>query len=98
MYLSPHSARTAKAPYEEKIKLLFNFFKDSTDNGIKYIDFTKMVRITFIQLYNYSRDELKEILMEDKYMIGELYPSLTKSISEHTKSRGEPSEHGSSTV
>lgn len=37
------AARTAKAPHQEKIKQLFNFFKDEHDNGIRFIDFTKMV-------------------------------------------------------
>jgi hypothetical protein len=43
VYFIKDSARTAKAPHQEKIKLLFNFFKDDEDNGIKFIDFTKMV-------------------------------------------------------
>jgi hypothetical protein len=43
VYPPPDSARTAKAPHVEKIKMLFNFFKDEEDNGIKFIDFTKMV-------------------------------------------------------
>jgi hypothetical protein len=43
VYLPCESARTAKAPHHEKIKQLFNFFKDEHDNGIRFIDFTKMV-------------------------------------------------------
>jgi len=44
MYVFEEAARTAKAPHSEKIKQLFNFFKDEEDNGINFIDFTKMVR------------------------------------------------------
>lgn len=43
-----------------------------------------------MQLYNYSRDELKEILMEDKYMI----PQLNRTISQNLTSL-EPSQSGS---
>jgi len=43
MYTFQHSARTAKAAYIDKVKLLFNFFKDDHDNGIKLSAFTKMV-------------------------------------------------------
>lgn len=78
MYLIYNPAQTAKAPYEAKIQLLFNFFKDRQDNGIKFIDFTKMVPIPTTQLYNYSRDELKEILMEDKCTLGGLNPALSQ--------------------
>lgn len=43
MYFFNDSARTAKAPYWQKVELLFNFFKDDKDNGIKFNSFTKMV-------------------------------------------------------
>jgi hypothetical protein len=43
VYFSCYAARTAKAPYWQKVELLFNFFKDEKDNGIKFNSFTKMV-------------------------------------------------------
>jgi len=43
MYGVVEPAQTAKAPHSQKIKLLFNFLKDDKDNGIKSVDFTKMV-------------------------------------------------------
>jgi hypothetical protein len=36
-------AQTAKAPFEEKIKLLYLFFADKVDEGIDFKNFTKMV-------------------------------------------------------
>lgn len=39
-----------------------------------------------MQLYNYSRDELKDILMEDKYMIPELNKAISKNISSSVSS------------
>ena len=43
MYLTFNLARTAKAAYIDKVKLLFTFLKDDKDNGIKLSAFTKMV-------------------------------------------------------
>lgn len=34
------------------------------------------------KLYNYSRDELKEILMEDRHMISELNKEISQNIHE----------------
>lgn len=58
-------ARTAKAPMEEKIKLLYSFFEQNIEEGIDFKNFTKMVHLNNIQLYNYSKEELKEILVSD---------------------------------
>jgi hypothetical protein len=58
-------AQTAKAPFEEKIKLLYCFFESKVNEGIHFKNFIKMVIFDLIQLYNYSKDELKEILLGD---------------------------------
>lgn len=93
MYAFQHLARTAKAAYTDKVKLLFNFFKDDNDNGIKLSAFTKMVIIQLTQLYNYSKDDLKEILVED---LSES-PELSKQIHSRTHSCEQPCNLFSST-
>ena len=39
-----HQARTIKAPFDQKIRILYNFFTDDTKKGIKYAQFLKMVK------------------------------------------------------
>ena len=40
------------------------------------------------QLYNYSRDDLKEILIEDKFMLPQLNRTISKNIT--TETQGDP--------
>lgn len=38
-----YSAQTAKAPFDEKVKLLYCFFEEDKEAGIEFKNFVKMV-------------------------------------------------------
>ena len=40
---SKYLAQTAKAPFDEKIKLLYSFFEEDKSAGIEFKSFVKMV-------------------------------------------------------
>ena len=45
MYEVYKIARTVKAPFEEKVKLLYYFFEEEENKGIEFKSFTKMVLV-----------------------------------------------------
>lgn len=45
MYIDDNIANTARAPFDEKIRLLYLFFEEDLENGIEFKQFVKMVHI-----------------------------------------------------
>lgn len=61
-------AKIIKADEDTKIGLLYEFFafgNEDKHDGIIYSDFLRVVSYVFIQLYNYSKEELKDMLQAE---------------------------------
>ena len=67
-----------KTTEEQKIRLLFSFFNKDNGLGISFNDFIVVVKRFLLQLYNYPKNDLKEIFNDEEFFDTEIKKKLVE--------------------